>query len=93
MNWAPRSPVLSHTGSGAGVGVGVRVGVGVGLGAGVAVGVAVGVGAGVGVAVSAGVGVGSSPPQAVRANAITTGRRNVRLMRFIMRLQWLRIQR
>lgn len=53
-----------------------------GSGVGMAVGVAVGVGAGVEVAVGEGVGVGSGPLQAARTNAITTGRRTVRLARF-----------
>ncbi len=46
----------------------------------VSAGAVVGLGARVGV--GEGVGDGSGPPQAARTNAITTGRRNVRLVRF-----------
>ncbi len=48
----------------------------------VSVGVGIGVGLGAAVGVCEGVGVGSGPPQAARTNEITTGRRNVRLVRF-----------
>ena len=54
------------------------------MGACVLVSVGVGVGVGLGAAGGIGevVGVGSDPPQVARTNAITTGRRNVRLVRF-----------
>ena len=69
------------------VGLGVSIGLGAaadvsGWGVIMAIGVPAGVGAGAEVAADEGMGVGSGPPQAARANAITTGKRNVRLERF-----------